>query len=85
MHSIKFPGKVTNKNDINMEHLILYYHHYGSHSMAGVVTVAAFWMLTPHWFLGRDKVVPVTTAWRVPRLWIEKRPPDMEGRCQYTE
>ena len=25
--------------------------------------------------------VPVTTAWRVLRLWMEERPSDMEGSC----
>jgi hypothetical protein len=31
------------------------------------------------------KSVPVTTAWRVLRLRMEERPPDMEGSCEYTE
>jgi Na+/citrate or Na+/malate symporter len=29
--------------------------------------------------------VPVTTAWRVVRLRMEERPPDMEGSCEYIE
>jgi hypothetical protein len=33
----------------------------------------------------RDKWVPVTTAWRVLRLRMEERPPDMEGSCEYIE
>ena len=33
----------------------------------------------------RDKWVPVTTAWRVPRLRMEELSPDMEGSCEYTE
>jgi hypothetical protein len=33
----------------------------------------------------RVKWVPVTTAWRVLRLWMEERPPVMEGSCEYTE
>jgi hypothetical protein len=32
-----------------------------------------------------DKWVPVTTAWRVLRLRMEKRPADMEGSCEYFE
>ena len=32
-----------------------------------------------------DKWVPVTTAWRVLRLRMEERPPDVEGSCEYTE
>ena len=32
-----------------------------------------------------DKWVPVTTAWRVLRLRMEERPPDMEGSCEYIE
>jgi hypothetical protein len=31
------------------------------------------------------KSVPVTTAWRVLRLRMEERPPDMEGSCEYVE
>jgi hypothetical protein len=27
----------------------------------------------------------VTTAWRVLRLRMEGRPPDMEGSCEYIE
>jgi hypothetical protein len=27
----------------------------------------------------------VTTAWRVLRLRIEERSPDIEGSCEYTE
>jgi hypothetical protein len=27
----------------------------------------------------------VTTAWRVLRLRMEERPPDMEGSCEYIE
>jgi hypothetical protein len=30
-------------------------------------------------------IVPVTTAWRVLRLRMEERPPDMEGSCEYIE
>jgi hypothetical protein len=33
----------------------------------------------------RGKWVPVTTAWRVLRLRMEERPPDMEGSCEYIE
>jgi hypothetical protein len=33
----------------------------------------------------RDKWVPVTTAWRVLRLWMEERPADMEGSCEHIE
>jgi hypothetical protein len=33
----------------------------------------------------RNKSVPVTTAWRVLRLRMEERPPDMEGNCEYIE
>jgi hypothetical protein len=33
----------------------------------------------------RNKWVPVTTAWRVFRLRMEERPPDMESSCEYTE
>ena len=29
--------------------------------------------------------VPVTTAWRVLGLRMEKRPPDMESSCEYVE
>jgi len=32
-----------------------------------------------------DKWVPVTTAWRVLRLRMNKRPPGMEGSCEDTE
>jgi hypothetical protein len=32
-----------------------------------------------------EKWVPVTTAWRVLRLRMEERPPDMEGSCEYIE
>jgi hypothetical protein len=39
-----------------------------------------------HYFLlSHDKWVPVTTAWRVLRLWMEERPPVMEGSCEYFE
>jgi hypothetical protein len=31
------------------------------------------------------KCVPVTTAWRVLRLQMDERPPDMEGSCEYIE
>jgi hypothetical protein len=34
---------------------------------------------------GHDKWVPVTTAWRVLRLQMGERPPDMEGSCEYIE
>jgi hypothetical protein len=27
----------------------------------------------------------LTTAWRVFRLWMEERPPDMESSCEYPE
>jgi hypothetical protein len=33
----------------------------------------------------REKWVPVTTTWRVLRLRMEERPPDMEGSCEYIE
>jgi hypothetical protein len=33
----------------------------------------------------RGKWVPVTTAWRVLRLWLEERPADMEGSREYIE
>ena len=33
----------------------------------------------------RDKWVLVTTAWRVLRLRMEERPPDMEGSCKYIK
>ena len=32
-----------------------------------------------------DKWVPVTAAWCVPRLRMEKRRPAMEGSCEYIE
>jgi hypothetical protein len=32
-----------------------------------------------------DKWIPVTTVWRVLRLLMEERPPDMEGSCEYIE
>jgi hypothetical protein len=35
--------------------------------------------------LFHDKWVPVTTAWRVLRVQMEERPPDMEGSCEYFE
>jgi hypothetical protein len=38
-----------------------------------------------HFYDVRDKWVPVLMAWRVLRLWMEKRPPDMEGSCEYIE
>jgi hypothetical protein len=28
---------------------------------------------------------PITTAWRVVRLRMEERLPDMEGSCEYIE
>jgi hypothetical protein len=31
------------------------------------------------------KWVPVITAWRVLRLRMEERPPDMEDSCEYIE
>lgn len=33
----------------------------------------------------RDKWVLVTTAWRVFRLSLEERSPDMEDSCRYIE
>jgi hypothetical protein len=33
----------------------------------------------------RDKLVPVTTAWRVLRLRMEQRPADRKGSCKYIE
>ena len=33
----------------------------------------------------RDKWVPITMAWRVLRLRMEERPPDMEDSCQDIE
>jgi hypothetical protein len=33
----------------------------------------------------RAKCFPVTTAWRVLRLRMEERPPDMKGSCEYIE
>jgi len=40
-----------------------------------------------HWgaVSGHDKWVPATTPWRVLTLRMEKRPPDKEGSCEYTE
>ena len=32
-----------------------------------------------------DKWVPVTMAWRILRLQMQERPPDMEGGCKYIE
>jgi hypothetical protein len=32
-----------------------------------------------------DEWVPVTTAWRVLRLRLEERSPDMKGSCEYIE
>jgi hypothetical protein len=32
-----------------------------------------------------DKWVPVTMVWRVLRLRMEERPPNMEGSCEYVE
>ena len=32
-----------------------------------------------------DKRVSVNTAWRVLRLRMEERPPDIEDSCEYTE
>jgi hypothetical protein len=37
------------------------------------------------WREFHDKLVPVTTAWRVLRFRMEERPPDMEGSCEYFE
>jgi hypothetical protein len=36
-------------------------------------------------YMAHDKWVPITTAWRVLRLRMEERPPDMEGSCEYIE
>jgi hypothetical protein len=33
----------------------------------------------------RDKWVPVIKVWRVLRLRMQKRPPDIQGRCEYVE
>ena len=32
-----------------------------------------------------DKRFPVNTAWRVLRLRMEERPPNMNGSCEYIE
>jgi hypothetical protein len=42
-------------------------------------------LLLPRSGNARDMSVPVTTAWRVLRLWMEKRPPDMEDNCECIE
>ena len=31
------------------------------------------------------KWISVVTAWRILRLLLEERPPDMEGSCEYIE
>ena len=33
----------------------------------------------------QEKWVPVTVEWRVLRLPLEERPPDMEDSCEYIE
>jgi hypothetical protein len=48
-----------------------------------MIIVYYFYLL--YIFKRRYKWVPVTTAWRVLRLRMEERPPDMEGNCEYIE
>lgn len=49
-----------------------------------------YFIFTHHWMIN-ETCLPIldgslaTTAWCVLRLWMEERPPAMEGSCAYIE
>jgi hypothetical protein len=55
------------------------------HSCHSVVSFNIIKVVKIKFNIKSDKWVPVTTAWLVLRLRMEKRPPDMESSCEYFE